>query len=181
MAEAFTDADYWGKDPTQGMNYGNPRQCRAFRSRPIPEGHVLPEGAETEEREGGTYVRCGRLANFGQFVCASHGGNTTHAKTKAQELLQALVDPAIRALDEVLMGPTAVWVCLEPGSEKVQGVWKQVGYSMTDKLRAVREVLDRVDLTDDQKAPYLAIHEELVRCAKAEARAELEDEVEEDG
>lgn len=175
MGEYFKDEDYWARS-AKGHYYGHPRQCRAYRTRPIPEDFDIPSGAEVRrELDGTRRIRCGKISVIGRHHCPTHGESAPQNKAKAQEMLQLLIDPAIRALDEVLMGPTAEWVCVEegePAGEKHAGrpgVWKLVGYSMTDKLRAVREILERVDLTDDVKAPYMAIHDELMRRAAAES------------
>jgi hypothetical protein len=46
--------------------------------------------------------QCGRWAINGSTVCATHGGQAPQVKKSARERLEALIDPAIDALRDVL-------------------------------------------------------------------------------
>jgi hypothetical protein len=99
--------------------------------------------------------RCGASAIKGGSVCAKHGGRAPQVRAKAQERLEALVEPALVELGKIV---------------------RAKGTSDADKIKACAEILDRYAPTSKRSAQDVKVDGNVTvndQSAQARSLAEM--------
>lgn len=87
--------------------------------------------------------RCRNRPIVGGAVCRFHGGAAPQVRKSAHRRLMESVDPALAKLEALLDIPLAEWRMLHPGTDNSGPVYRPVGISHADALRAIEAILDR--------------------------------------
>jgi hypothetical protein len=105
--------------------------------------------------------QCGRWAINGGTVCATHGGQAPQVKKSARERLEALIDPAIDALRDVLQRgldsgetPSAVRAAL--------GILDRCGFHPSQCVELTAEYNGSVEVVPAERLALLSVEEKVV-------------------
>jgi hypothetical protein len=105
--------------------------------------------------------QCERWAINGSTVCATHGGQAPQVKKSARERLEALIDPAIDALRDVLQRgldsgetPSAVRAAL--------GILDRCGFHPSQCVELTGEFVGPVEVIPAERVALLSVEEKVV-------------------